>query len=160
MKTLIRLLFLIRAYAVCPDLYVQILMVITVPKHVYCYYSHGKQFPGPDDKLEDVLQWFHRLTERRLVLCVLIGVVYILLQNGHQFTEMCPKSTVKSQKLWTSEKLTATVWAMSWENLLLPYANYKAADQTAHPCSLISAFVVSCLDNIIPLLAITEISRL
>ena len=32
----------------------------------------------------------------------------------------------------------------------LPYANNKGADQPAHPRSLISAFVVRCLDNIIP----------
>ena len=43
---------------------------------------------------------------------------------------------------------------------VLPYANNKVADQPAHPHSLISAFVVHCLDSIIPLLAIAEISRL
>ena len=42
----------------------------------------------------------------------------------------------------------------------MPYANNKGADQTAHPRSLISAFVVRCLDSIIPLLAIAEVSRL
>ena len=36
------------------------------------------------------------------------------------------------------------------------YANNKGADQHAHPCSQISAFVVRCLDSIIPLLAIAE----
>ena len=41
----------------------------------------------------------------------------------------------------------------------MPYANNKGADQPAHLCSLISAFVVRCLDSIIPLLAIAEISR-
>ena len=35
----------------------------------------------------------------------------------------------------------------------------KGADQRAHPRILISAFVIRCLDSIIPLLAITEISR-
>ena len=34
--------------------------------------------------------------------------------------------------------------------LFLPYANNKGADKPAHPCSLISAFVVRCLDSIIP----------
>ena len=29
----------------------------------------------------------------------------------------------------------------------MPYANNKGADQPAHPCSLISTFVVHCLDN-------------
>ena len=43
---------------------------------------------------------------------------------------------------------------------LMSYANTKGADQPAHPHSLISAFVVRCLDNIISLNSITEISRL
>ena len=37
------------------------------------------------------------------------------------------------------------------------YANNKGADQPAHPRSLISAFVVHCLDSIISLDSITEI---
>ena len=40
---------------------------------------------------------------------------------------------------------------------LMSYANNKGADQTAH---LISAFVVRCLDSIISLDSIAEISRL
>ena len=36
----------------------------------------------------------------------------------------------------------------------------KGADQPAHSCSLISAFVVRCLDSIISLDSIAEISRL
>ena len=56
--------------------------------------------------------------------------------------------------------LTETIWAKSWENLFLPYANNKGADQPAHPRSLISAFVVHCLDSIIPLLlAIAKFPR-
>ena len=42
----------------------------------------------------------------------------------------------------------------------MPYANNKGADQPAHLRSLISAFVLRCLDSIIPLLAIAENSRL
>ena len=38
--------------------------------------------------------------------------------------------------------------------------NNKGADQPAHLRSLISAFVVRCLDSIIPLLAKSKISRL
>ena len=52
------------------------------------------------------------------------------------------------------------MWATSWENLLMPYANNNGADQPAHPRSLISTFVVRCLDSIISLLAIAEISSL
>ena len=46
------------------------------------------------------------------------------------------------------------------KNLFMPYANNKASDQPAHPRSLISAFVVRCLDSIIPLVSISEISSL
>ena len=42
---------------------------------------------------------------------------------------------------------------------LMPYANNKGADQPAHPRSLISTFVVQCLDSIVPLLATAELSR-
>ena len=42
----------------------------------------------------------------------------------------------------------------------MQYANNKDADQPAHPHSLISVFVISCLDSITPIVAISEISRL
>ena len=42
---------------------------------------------------------------------------------------------------------------------LMPYANNKDADQPAHPPSLISAFVVRCLDSMICILAISKVSR-
>ena len=40
------------------------------------------------------------------------------------------------------------------------YANNKGADLPAHPRSLIITFVVLSLDSIIPLLAISKVSRL
>ena len=43
---------------------------------------------------------------------------------------------------------------------VLSYANNKGTDQPAHPHSLISTFVVHCLDSIIPLVSISEISSL
>ena len=43
---------------------------------------------------------------------------------------------------------------------VLPYANNEGADQPAHPHSLINAFVVRCLDSIIPLVSISESSNL
>ena len=49
---------------------------------------------------------------------------------------------------------------MLWENLFMPYANNKGTDQPAYPHSLISLFVIHCLDCIIPILAIAKISRL
>ena len=44
--------------------------------------------------------------------------------------------------------------------MVLSYTNNKGADQLAHPRSLISAFVVRCLDSIIPLVSISESSSL
>ena len=43
---------------------------------------------------------------------------------------------------------------------VMSYANNKGTDQPAHPCNLISTFVVRCLDSIISLDSIAEISRL
>ena len=43
---------------------------------------------------------------------------------------------------------------------LMPYANNKGADQPAHPRSLISTFVVRCLNSIICILAISKVSIL
>ena len=42
----------------------------------------------------------------------------------------------------------------------MSHANNKGADQPAHLRSLISAFVVRCLDSIISLESVAEISRL
>ena len=52
-----------------------------------------------------------------------------------------------SSKGWYTLK-----WAMACENLFIPYANNKGADQPARPRSLISAFVVRCLDSIVSIL--------
>ena len=52
------------------------------------------------------------------------------------------------------------IWAMAWENQFMPYVNNKGTDQPAHPRSLISAFVVHCLDSTIPLVSISKISSL
>ena len=41
----------------------------------------------------------------------------------------------------------------------MPYANNKGADQPVHPHSLISAFVVRCLDSIIPLVAGSAVAQ-
>ena len=46
------------------------------------------------------------------------------------------------------------------QNLFLPYANNKDADQPAHLCSLISIFVIHCLASIISLVSLSEISSL
>ena len=43
---------------------------------------------------------------------------------------------------------------------LMSYANNKGADQPAHPHSLISVFVVRCLDSVMSLVSVTKISSL
>ena len=40
----------------------------------------------------------------------------------------------------------------------MPYLNNKDADETAHLCSLISAFVVHHPDSIIPIVAVSQIT--
>ena len=42
-------------------------------------------------------------------------------------------------------------------NQFMEYANNKGADQPAHTRSLISAFVIRCLDSMIPLVSISKI---
>ena len=44
--------------------------------------------------------------------------------------------------------------------LFMLYAKNKGADLPTHPRSLISGFVVHCLDSIIPTLAKSKLSRL
>ena len=46
------------------------------------------------------------------------------------------------------------------QNLFMPYGNTKDADQSAHPCSLISVFVIHSLDSTIPVDVVLKVSRL
>ena len=43
---------------------------------------------------------------------------------------------------------------------LMSYANNKGADQPAHPCSLICAFIIRCLDTVMSLVSVTKFSSL
>ena len=38
-------------------------------------------------------------------------------------------------------------WAVSWQNMFMPYANNKDAEQLVHACSLISIFDICCKDK-------------
>ena len=70
-------------------------------------------------------------------------------------------SSGRSDPLLVSDKRNGVhIRATSWENLSMPYANNKGGDQPICLRSLISFFVVRCLDKVIPLLVISEISRL
>ena len=42
---------------------------------------------------------------------------------------------------------------------LMVYANNNGADKPAHPRSLISTFVVRCLENMICIVALSKVSR-
>ena len=61
-------------------------------------------------------------------------------------------------RIWLKKRLH--IWATPCENLFLPYANNKGADQPAHPRCLSSAFVFRCLDRTISLVSISEIPSL
>ena len=82
-----------------------------------------------------------------------------------------PVSSPVSLRLrWGKKEKKLLRWVTEWFTLLyepghekmclMSYANNKGADQPAHPRSLISPFVVHCLDSIISLDSIAEISRL
>ena len=72
------------------------------------------------------------------------------------------RSTKKQQYDMYAQRGLRSAWVCSQcseKMCLMSYANNKGADQSAHPRSLISAFVVRCLDSIIYLGSIAEISR-
>ena len=72
-----------------------------------------------------------------------------LLYRKHGILEICGQTV-----------LSMNIFEPSHEKMcLMSYANNKGADQPAHPRSLISAFIVRCLDSI-SLDFIAEISRL
>ena len=79
---------------------------------------------------------------------------------------LCPNSdeplyiqnhAIMNNVKWKLYQKSKNTWAIPWENLLMPYANNKGADQLAHLGGLISAFVVRCFHSIIPLVSISEI---
>ena len=49
-------------------------------------------------------------------------------------------------------------WALTRESLSSAFVNNKDTDQPAHPCRLIRALVIRCLESIISKLATSEIS--
>ena len=83
-----------------------------------------------------------------------ICLLQMYVCQGRPFTTPC--TLWETSSFWYKEIIRAT----SWENLFLLYANNKGADHPAHQRSLISAFVVRCLDSIIPLASISEMPSL
>ena len=101
---------------------------------------------------------------------------FVLLRYGNGLTETWKRSQkCKSSKEWSRAILsrmkhtgtTALEWSLSksvepghQKTCLMSYANNKGADQPAHPRSLISAFIVRCLDSVMSLVSVTKISSL
>ena len=69
-----------------------------------------------------------------------------------------PKFVNGKRQWFVRSCLVDLMWAMSWENLFMPYENNKDAGQPAHSRSLISAFVIRCIDSIKPLVSTPKIS--
>ena len=57
------------------------------------------------------------------------------------------------------EYLSLTFGPGHAKKCLMAYANNNGADQHAHPHSLISTFVVCCLDRLVCILSVSKISR-
>ena len=57
-------------------------------------------------------------------------------------------------------KLLSTCEPGHEKSCLMSYANNKGAEQPAHPRSLISAFVIRCLDSVMSLVSVSKISSL
>ena len=66
---------------------------------------------------------------------------------------------VNSEGSGTSLFAHTIYWPGHAKTCLMPYANNKGADQPAHPRSLISTFIVRCVDRMIYILAISKITR-
>ena len=74
-------------------------------------------------------------------------------------------NTNKGAHFWTAwfcsvQHSAFLKWATPWENLLMPYSNNKSKDQSVHPHSLISIFVIRCLDSIRPITCISKIFKI
>ena len=64
---------------------------------------------------------------------------YVHLMNGYN---------IRSVHVIMWDSWWIVIWVTSWEILFMPYVNNKGAYQPAHPRSLITIFIIRCLDNI------------
>ena len=78
--------------------------------------------------------------------CIIVYILKVFRNATHSFFCIFQKATV--------------IRAKALENLILPYANNKGANQPVNPRRLISVFVVRCLHSIIPLVSVSESSSL
>ena len=87
-----------------------------------------------------------------------LGQVLFWLSNPQGIPTTLPLGK-NTDRCISNNLLTKINWATSWENLVMPYANNKDADQHEHPRSLVSISVVRCLDSIMSLVSISEILK-
>ena len=80
--------------------------------------------------------------------------LFTCLDFWHRLSSIPISLHLSVQKFMSFEPRT------SCENLFMSYVNNKDADQPAHLCSLISIFVICCLDSLISQVSISKISRL
>ena len=89
------------------------------------------------------------MLERPAIFLRLLSIIFILYSYSGVVCHIGEARTIPHTCEPSHEKMC-----------LMSHANNKGADQPAHPRSLISAFVVRCLDSKISLNSIAEISRL
>ena len=74
-------------------------------------------------------------------------------------TRKCPDMTEKLlTRMLSPNTNIQNIWALMHENLALFQVNKKGADQTVHPHSLISTFIVCCVESLIVTLDTCKIS--
>ena len=103
----------------------------------------------------------------QIVRIIMVDCKWTRLKKTHCWRCATRQDSNKHAQLQTLTSLlqipltcTGIISATSWENLFTPYENNKGADQPAHLRSLINAFVICCLDGIVPLVSISEVSSL
>ena len=80
------------------------------------------------------------------------GSIYVWEKEGNKIS-----SCIKHAHDVSCSTLVVLLSEQGHEKMcLMSYANNKGADQSAHPRSLISAFVIRCLDSIISLDSIAK----
>ena len=92
---------------------------------------------------------FRPLSREKIVETLITGIHFWLILWNIQETKFKVWHTFHNSKYGPGH---AKMYLMS-------YANNKGADQSAHPRSLISTFVVRCSDSMICILAISKVSR-
>ena len=100
--------------------------------------------------------WNKQNCTEAIIITHHFDISVILLNRVHLYYLILKATQIQ---MYRPSSVLTFIWA-TWENLFLPYANNKGAGQPAHACSLISTFVIRCLDSIIPLVSISEISSL